>query len=463
MSPFLHSASALLFCIAALPAVAAAQAGRDCNRSSFGLVALPDLAAGSYRGVPGGLYPGSTNAIPAAHLTAGLQHAAHVVPRDAAGLPDPQGRIVLLSIGMSNTTQEFSTWKAWSDLDPRRTRSIVVVDGAQGGQDARIVADPNANFWSVVAQRLTSTGVTDQQVQVVWLKEALANPSTTRFPAHAVELQGFLEQIARNLHDKFPNARLCFLSSRTYGGYATNPLRTEPLSYETAFAVRDAIEAQIQGAPLLNHDPALGAVRAPWLAWGPYLWADGHSARSDGLRWRCEDYVNDGVHPSASGRLQVADLLDAHWKTHPCAIGWYLGPLRAARAGSLLYGNPCIGVAGEPRAQTSAPPTIGNGSFRLRLLDAAPSSPAALLFALDRARHPLASPCDLWIDTPFAALAVSTAANGTAQVAAPIPPDPQLEGLRVFDQWFVVDPAGTPIPGLGTVSATSGQLLQLGL
>ncbi|MBL8896013.1 MAG: hypothetical protein JNM84_00215 [Planctomycetes bacterium] len=454
---------ALLLCGAGLPTLAFAQSGRDCNRSSFGLVPLPDLGGGTYRSVPGGLYPGGTNALPPAHLAAGLQHAAQVIPRNAAGQPDPAGRIALLSIGMSNTTQEFSTWRAWSELDPHRARSVVVVDGAQGGQDARIIADPNANFWTVVAQRLANAGVSDQQVQVIWLKEAMAAPGTTQFPAHVVELQGFLEQIARNLHDKFPQARLCFLSSRSYGGYSTHPQRTEPLSYETGFAVRGAIEAQIQGAPLLNHDPALGAVRSPWLAWGPYLWADGLNARSDGLRWRCEDYVTDGVHPSGSGRLQVADLLEAHWTTHPCAASWYVGPQRPARAGSLLYGNPCNGVAGEPRAQTNTPPTIGNASFRLGLTNAAPSAPAALFLALDRARTPLATPCDLWLDTPFAALATTTAANGAAQIAAPIPPDPLLEGLRVYDQWFVIDATGTPIPGLGPLSATTGQLLQLGL
>ena len=49
-------------------------------RESTGLVPLPDLGAGSYKGEEGGLYPGGVNSVPKAHLEAGLRlspdHAA---------------------------------------------------------------------------------------------------------------------------------------------------------------------------------------------------------------------------------------------------------------------------------------------------------------------------------------------------------------------------------------------------
>ena len=44
------------------------------------------------------------------------------------------------------------------------------------------------------------------------------------------------------------------------------------------------LERQIAGDPALEFDPTRGTVRAPRLAWGPYLWAEGITERSDGLQ-----------------------------------------------------------------------------------------------------------------------------------------------------------------------------------
>ena len=91
------------------------------------------------------------------------------------------------------------------------------------------------------------------------------------------------------MNDLFPNLKIAYLSSRVYAGYASTPLNPEPHAYETAFAVKWVIADQIGGQPALNYDPAQGTVRRPWLAWGPYLWADGVKGRQDGLVYRRED------------------------------------------------------------------------------------------------------------------------------------------------------------------------------
>ncbi len=292
-------------------------------RESVGLVPLTDLGAGTYQGESGGLYPGGANTPPPAHLKAGTGIARTIAPID--------GKVVLLSIGMSNTTQEFQVFQklaaADNELDPR----LVIVDGAQGGQTAAVTAKPEARYWTVVDERLNAAGVTARQVQIVWLKQANAGP-TRPFPAEAKKLEADIVGTLHNMSDRFPNLKIAYLSSRIYAGYAASPLNPEPHAYETAFAVKWVIARQIAGDAELNYDPARGKVRSPWLAWGPYLWADGVKGRKDGLVWLREDVGPDGTHPATAGREKVARLLLEFLKTDPTARGWTRRATPAAQA-----------------------------------------------------------------------------------------------------------------------------------
>lgn len=54
---------------------------------------------------------------------------------------------------------EYSAFVQLAQGDPRRAAAVTVVDGAQGGQSARIWADPNAGAWQVVETRLQQNGV----------------------------------------------------------------------------------------------------------------------------------------------------------------------------------------------------------------------------------------------------------------------------------------------------------------
>jgi hypothetical protein len=63
---------------------------------------------------------------------------------------------------------------------------------------------------------------------------------------------------------------------------------------------------------------------APWVAWGPYLWADGTHARSDGLQWFCSDLIaNDGTHPSMSGQQKVGTMLMNFMLNSKFATPWF--------------------------------------------------------------------------------------------------------------------------------------------
>src|SRR6202035_4945136 len=94
---------------------------------------------------------------------------------------------------------------------------------------------------------LTPAGFTELQVQAVWLKQADINPSDSlpSTSADAYKLEGYLGQIVRAIKARWHNVKQVFISSRIYAGYATDTLNPEPYAYESGFAVKWLIQAQI--------------------------------------------------------------------------------------------------------------------------------------------------------------------------------------------------------------------------
>lgn len=288
-----------------------------------GLTPLTDMnTSDRYKGQDGGLYGGGKNEPPEKHVKAAMQEAKMIRPLDAEGKPSEDGKIGFVSIGMSNTTQEFSVFLRLASADPAKSPKVVIVDGAQGGMTARAWANPDhlprpsaRSPWEVLDERLKQAGITAQQVQVAWIKEANAGPANDgEFPQHAERLKKDMVGLLSKLKDKFANLRIAYLSSRIYGGYARTPLNPEPYAYESAFAVRWLIQDQIKG----------DLAKSPLLLWGPYLWADGEKGRKcDDLVWKPEDLGPDGTHPSDSGRRKVAGLLLRFMKSDPTAKVWF--------------------------------------------------------------------------------------------------------------------------------------------
>src|SRR5262249_25776804 len=208
-------------------------------------------------------------------------------------------------------------------------------------------ADSSNTAWNTVLSRLTSAGLTAKQVEVVWLKEAIRDPENIGgFLPAAQQLQSDLESIARNIKTYFPNAKIVYLSSRTHA-FTTTGLNPEPYAYESGFAVKWTIQDQINGKGNLNFDPSKGKVVAPLLLWGPYLWANGTSPRSDGFTWVRSDTGSDATHPSASGVKKVADMLLAFFKTDPTTTPWFLRPATAGQAPTITAtGSKASGASG---------------------------------------------------------------------------------------------------------------------
>ncbi|MEV0807243.1 hypothetical protein [Micromonospora sp. NPDC050200] len=307
-----------------------------------GPLPINDLGSGTYLGFQGGLYPAGRNTMPEAHRTAGVNRALRVRPVDTTGQPSADGRYVLLSIGMSNTTQEFCSAETGGQCapysligqaaaDPQVNHDkLAIVDGAAGGQTAGTWDSPtDANYDRVRDTRLAPLGLTERQVQIAWVKVANANPSVSLPAANADAYQLVTQQgaVLRALKKRYPNLQQVFFSSRIYGGYATTSLNPEPYAYETGFGVKWVIQAQITQMAGGGTDPRAGNLdydgTAAWAAWGPYLWANGLQPRSDGLTWARSDFGSDGTHPATSGRQKVADMLLRFFKTSPHTACWF--------------------------------------------------------------------------------------------------------------------------------------------
>jgi len=314
---------------------AKAQTGAICNNigtnitgTSSPLIALNDLGTGTYQGSQGGLYPNGSNVRPAAFDAAGVAVAQTIQPLDAAGNPDPvNGKIGLMSIGMSALFDTFLTFITDTYADTTVNPHVVLVPGAQPRAYASNFANPNDAFWNPIFQSfLPEYGVTAAQVQVAYVKDIDPTPHGT-FPTDMAKLQSEYESIAQNLHAKFPNLKIAYFGGSVYTGYSNglSNIDNEPWAYESGFAVKWAIQDQINGAANLNWDPTEGPVNAPWMAWGAYPWANGLLARKDGTVWSCPDIKYDGFHPSMPyGREKETNLMLNFFKSDDTSTPWFL-------------------------------------------------------------------------------------------------------------------------------------------
>ena len=380
----------LVIMVQALPAIAREHerpAKADCTRTSTGAVPLIDLLGDTYDGAQGGLYPNGVNEVPSAHETLGLFMASQIEPLDEAGHPDPNGRIVLVSLGVSNTRMEFGDFMTIAE--GLTAPGVVLVNGSQPGKPISSWVDPNDRPWNGVDGELRRADVSGAQVQAAWIKipERITSfDELEPFPIDAETYQADFMQVIRNAKARYPNLKVAYLSSRIYGGYDPNARpNPEPLAYQNGFAVKWTVEEQISGNAELNADERAGPVVAPWVAWGPYMWADGTTPRSDGLIWECSDFQGDGTHPTEVGRRKVAVMLLDHFLSDPTAAPWFakggvkiddveLPPVVVAESSSTTVASPSITIA---PSTSVVPPTTSSAVQSVSTTTAVPSDSEA--------------------------------------------------------------------------------------
>ena len=334
------------------------------------LVPITDMTA-SYKGEDGGLYGGGKNEPPDAHRAAHLKEVEKIVPRDVNGEPAGDGKIGFITVGFSNPNIESADFKNAADVDAQKSPRVTIVNGCIGGRSAVMWAWDGADIlpkaeqerldkemdllhmpkgirksspgmekdtWPTLAQRIKDAGLSPAQVQVAWLKQVEANPKPLgEFPAHARTLAADITDMLQIARHHYPNLRVVYLSSRTFGGWSGRESGSpEPFAYESGFGTRWIVQSQIKGDALLNFDPARGEVRAPLVLWGPYLWACGDSPRKlDGLTWTKNDVRPDQLHPNDAGCKKTTTLLLNFFKTDDGASRWFVKPGEKVQAAAL--------------------------------------------------------------------------------------------------------------------------------
>ncbi len=227
------------------------------------------------------------------------------------------GRIVIIAISMSNGNLEFGRFIELYADHPEVADAIGLVNCARGGNALERWLE-KASLWDDCRDRVLDSGFSLDQVKVVWAKNANQFTDHGRtLPdsgADYFDLVSNISDLSERIGREFPSVEAVFHSSRIYAGYvseARQAARGEPLSYEGGLAVNAAIR-RWQAGQLPD---------APWIGWGPYLWANATTPNATGMFWLPEDFRDGGLdpHPSGAGETKVANALHAFF----LGFDWY--------------------------------------------------------------------------------------------------------------------------------------------
>jgi len=236
-----------------------------------------------------------------------------LVDNGAPAVTAVDGIIGVVCVGMSNANQECSEYinRLGGEYAAAVNQAVRVVNCAVGGHAIERWNDPtyDATLWDdCVTRKLASAAVRLDQVRVVYHKAANQFTSGTggaalpRYPIAGSDYENFhrnLGTFAARVTSKFPAVQAVYTSSRSYGGFSGNPGRGEPLSYEEGHALNTWLSANSE-------------VDGVWYGWGPYVWAPACTrdvTNASGVCYDRADYVDDGVHPSPSGRAKVSLMI----------------------------------------------------------------------------------------------------------------------------------------------------------
>ncbi|MFZ1633261.1 MAG: hypothetical protein WAT43_05250 [Chitinophagales bacterium] len=286
---------------------------------------LDELGTGTFEGKQGGLYPNGSNSMPKAFYDDAVAMANSIQPLNAEGKPDPNGKIGLVTIGAS-TVAMFS--KGLEDMVPQYkgvNKELTFVNCGIGGQDLSDIMEPTANYWKVIDARLKESGLSFDQVQVIWFQEDNLRNRENGVEARGKQLVDDFAYMVRFCKKHYPNLKLFYVTGRHTTEFMPpegKDKHREPKAYINGWACKWLIEKQINGDKDLAYKGE-NAV-APLVLWGPYFWTQGDKPRADGYTWNKQLVSNDGVHPTDAGIQRVSKDLVDFWSTDPVSQLWFL-------------------------------------------------------------------------------------------------------------------------------------------
>ncbi|MEZ5013678.1 MAG: hypothetical protein R2794_05250 [Chitinophagales bacterium] len=289
----------------------------DCDNTSTGFVPINDLGGGFFDGYEGGLYPDGSNTLPAQHKKAGKMLGSNIKPLNALGEVDmDSGKIVFAAFGASTAGNTFNVFKDMIYADPDNYNPCLRMQNlCLGGKGIEFMSADHNWYYLYLDSILDAHHIDPLQVQVAWIKGSSKEDSVPEFPLQPDSIYEKYIRAIQGLKGHFPNLKILYMSSHAYGGYAGEEsnnwaIAGEPAAYYGGYAVKWVIRDQIQHSPEMAYKGL--DIKAPWVCWGPYFWADGLNPRlSDGLTWQCDNYEIDGggFHLSESGKEKEANMM----------------------------------------------------------------------------------------------------------------------------------------------------------
>lgn len=283
------------------------------------MIPLNDLGTDKYRGYPGGLYPGGANEPSGTYADDLMATAQSIVPLNLHGEPDPYGKIVFISMGVSTggKNMEALITKTVNSTDTNPYLYLINCNQGAGGAGLTNIMDPLDPYWLRVNHTIENK-TSYKQVQVLYLETD--DPTVTAWPDKPLHVKNNLQVALRVMKDKFSNLKIVYVLGRTRTFPGVREWNVEPGPYYFGWACKWAIEDQMNGVDGTSYkgdNPV-----APMLAWGFYQWADTIPRKTDGFSWHSY-LTSDALHATPEGQDTLSGRFQRFLLTDKYASTWY--------------------------------------------------------------------------------------------------------------------------------------------